>query len=116
MRPFRDAFEKISSFFLSPKKPKPFTILIVIFFFALISLFVYQRYFLGWVKWSDITGFADYIDASGGFHPAKTIWDWLELLIIPIVLAIGVAYFNYAEKNRELKVTDERNLEAVLQN
>ncbi len=33
------------------------------------------------------TGFGDYISQSGDFERGKTLWDWLELLLLPLVLA-----------------------------
>jgi hypothetical protein len=34
-----------------------------------------------------------------GGEPAKTLWDWLQLLIVPAVLALGALWFNYTQKN-----------------
>jgi hypothetical protein len=48
----------------------------------------------------DLTGF-------GG----KTGWDWMELLIVPLVLAVGAFYFNYAQNERQQE-TEERRAEA----
>ena len=33
------------------------------------------------------TGFGDYISRSAEFERSKTLWDWLELLLLPLVLA-----------------------------
>jgi hypothetical protein len=38
----------------------------------------------------------------------KTIWDWMDLLIIPAVLAIGAIYINQAERRNESRVAKER--------
>src|SRR5260370_6630806 len=38
----------------------------------------------------------------------KTLWDWLQLLIIPIALAIGGFWFNQIQKDREQKATEQR--------
>lgn len=38
----------------------------------------------------------------------KTLWDWLELLIIPIVLAIGGFTFDQLQKNREETRAEQR--------
>jgi hypothetical protein len=46
----------------------------------------------------------------------KTLWDWMELLIIPLVLAIGGFFFSRAERDAERKSADDRNQEATLQN
>lgn len=42
-----------------------------------------------------------------GFGP-KTIWDWLELLIIPVVLAVGGYVFNRADKQAELERSEQQ--------
>src|SRR5437016_5911975 len=38
----------------------------------------------------------------------KNIWDWLQLLIIPAVLAIGGFWLNQIQKNRDEEAADER--------
>src|SRR4051812_6120630 len=46
-----------------------------------------------------------------GYAFGKTLWDWLELLIVPAVIAGGVVWFDQAQKNRERgteKVQKER--------
>jgi uncharacterized protein YjbI with pentapeptide repeats len=39
----------------------------------------------------------------------KTLWDWLQLLIIPAVLAGGALWFNRAEREAERRIADERS-------
>ena len=41
-------------------------------------------------------------------QPGKSLWDWLQLIIIPAVLAIGGFWFNQVQKNREEKTTERR--------
>src|SRR5215472_8166170 len=43
---------------------------------------------------------------TGFFH--KTLWDWMQLLIIPIVLAVGGYLFNYSISRNEQKSTKLR--------
>ena len=50
---------------------------------AVVSILIWQGYSQNW------TGFQAYIDSTGEYHPAKTLWDWIELLIIPVVLVVG---------------------------
>ena len=46
-----------------------------------------------------------------GFE-VKTLWDWMELLVIPVVLAVGVFYLNRSERAVERQIAEERaNLE-----
>ena len=41
--------------------------------------------------------------------PAKTLWDWMQLLFIPVVLAIAGFWFNHRErKAAELRAENER--------
>ena len=62
-----------------------------------------------------IFGFGDYISPSGEFERGKTIWDWLELLIIPLALAGGAYYLNKEEKELERGIAKDRQQEAALQ-
>ncbi len=39
----------------------------------------------------------------------KTLWDWLELLIVPIVLAVGGYIFNRVEKRNEFRRAERRD-------
>ncbi len=42
-----------------------------------------------------------------GLHQ-KTLWDWMQLLIIPIMIAIGGFVFNQVQSENEQKRTEER--------
>ena len=48
-------------------------------------------------------------------RPEKTLWDWLGLLLIPLVLAGGGFLFSWREKRYELRIAEERANEAALQ-
>lgn len=72
------------------------------------------------------TGFGEHKVPSGEVVPSKNLWDWLNLLIVPFVLAIGAWWLNKTEKQneRELaekraefdrKLADDRNQESILQ-
>lgn len=47
------------------------------------------------------TGFGAPIDTSDAAAPYKTLWDWLELLIIPATLLLGGYLLNRADKRRD---------------
>lgn len=49
-----------------------------------------------------------------GFE-GKSLWDWMELLIIPSVLAGGAYYLNRSERNTEREISTDRQQEAALQ-
>jgi hypothetical protein len=56
------------------------------------------------------TGFGQYT-VNGEVQPFKTLWDWLELLIIPIVLVIGGSIGGYLftrSENRATQAAAER--------
>ncbi|SRR5713226_4960231 len=57
----------------------------------------------------DWTGF----NASQGpnvrqYQPTKTLWDWLQLLIVPVALSIVAYWFNRANSNIERRMTAQR--------
>ncbi len=75
-------------------------IALAILVLASIGYGVYLAYFL------DKFGFGDY------FERAKTIWDWLNLLIIPLLLTIGVIFINNStQKNIKLREEERARLE-----
>jgi uncharacterized protein YjbI with pentapeptide repeats len=46
-----------------------------------------------------------------GFE-TKTLWDWMDLLVIPVVLAVGAFYLNRSERAVERQIAENRaNLE-----
>jgi uncharacterized protein YjbI with pentapeptide repeats len=45
----------------------------------------------------------------------KTLWDWLRLLIVPVVLGLGAYLFTRSENRRTLEQADHRREEEVLQ-
>ena len=61
------------------------------------------------------TGFGEYQSQNGVIERSKTLWDWMNLLIVPLALAIGVYILNKAEKNNEQQIAKERLLESTLQ-
>ena len=57
---------------------------------------------------------AAYTQVWTGFGP-KTLWDWMELFIVSLVLAGGALWFNTQERKAERKTANERQWEAALQ-
>src|SRR6266581_1894736 len=67
--------------------------------------------------WFDVTGFNGYTQVStirtlsgptAGtvtrtevYQSGKTLWDWMQLLIVPVVLAVGGLVFNFATGRNE---------------
>jgi hypothetical protein len=53
------------------------------------------------------TGFGQY-KVNGEVQPFKTLWDWLDLLIVPIVLALGGYLFTQSENQRTRENADQQ--------
>jgi uncharacterized protein YjbI with pentapeptide repeats len=49
------------------------------------------------------------------YEPSKTLWDWLQLLIIPAVIAIGVTIFNHLFDKRSREIASDQQQEAAMQ-
>jgi uncharacterized protein YjbI with pentapeptide repeats len=62
-----------------------------------------------WLNW-DWTGLGPYTPPTqtSNVQRGKTLWDWLQLLFIPIMLAFGGFWLNQLQKSREEKATEER--------
>jgi uncharacterized protein YjbI with pentapeptide repeats len=55
------------------------------------------------------TGFGDYTTPAGNFVRGKTLWDWMELLIIPVFLGAGAIAVNRSERELERQRTEDRS-------
>ncbi len=77
------------------------TLAVVIFSFAVVWAAL-QGYSSAW------TGFADFTKPNSDFVRGKTLWDWMELFIIPIFLAIGAFYLNRSDREIERQRAEER--------
>ena len=51
---------------------------------------------------------AYHFDWTGTGFTNKTLWDWLQLLIIPLALAIIALLFNLASTRTEQKIANQR--------
>jgi uncharacterized protein YjbI with pentapeptide repeats len=67
----------------------------------------------GWAEW---TGFGEYTGSLTKDQRGKTLWDWMELLIVPIVLGAGAILFNKFQKDNEQRLAIDRQHEEALQN
>jgi len=74
------------------------------FIFLVVQL-ILAGYSISW------TGFGSYTLANGDFVREKTFWDWMELLIIPLVLALGAFFLNRSERALEHQIAAERTKE-----
>jgi uncharacterized protein YjbI with pentapeptide repeats len=83
--------------------------LAVVVFFALLIWGALQGYSFAW------TGFGDYTNSNDELIRGKTLWDWMELFIIPIFLGVGAFLLNRSERNNEREIATDRQSEAALQ-
>src|SRR5258708_4850726 len=68
-----------------------------------------------WFNW-DWTGFNQHIGPRvPQYQPTKTLWDWLQLLIIPLVLAVAALLFNRATTRTEKKIALDKQREDLFQ-
>ncbi len=67
--------------------------------------------FLGyWLNW-DWTGLGPYNPPTkdNSFQRGKTLWDWLQLLIIPLVIAAGTLWFNARQSQTSFQVNEKQH-------
>jgi len=62
-----------------------------------------------------ISGSPPTITRTETYQPGKTLWDWLQLLIIPLALAIVAVLFNRTERKNEQRIASGNQHEAALQ-
>lgn len=64
--------------------------------------------------WPEWTGFGVYTGPLTKDQRGKTLWDWMDLLIVPAVLAAGAILFNkFQRENEQIRVTDQQREEAL---
>lgn len=80
---------------------------------GLLALFTAGVGHYGW-GWTGFLAFSTPAGDSETNRPAKTLWDLLELLIIPIVLVAGGFLLNRAQRQNTLDITREENLRAPI--
>lgn len=91
---------------------------IVLFVFLIILLgLIIDGIYLNSIgrRWANWTGFGEYIGGLPKDDRPKTLWDLLQLLIIPLVLSGGALLFNATQKKIEQISTDNKQKEDLLQ-
>jgi hypothetical protein len=81
-----------------------------------------------WLDWTGVNGYnkitvahtisginTGTVTRTEEYQPGKGLWDWLQLLIIPAVLAVGGYLFNYTTSRTEREVTTDRQRQEALQ-
>ena len=74
---------------------------------------------LGYIfNWS-WTGLGPYISpphtTGTDFQRGKTLWDWLQLIIIPLALAVAALLFNIATSRTEQRIALDKHRQDSLQ-
>jgi hypothetical protein len=54
--------------------------------------------------WADWTGFGPYTGTLPAADRGKTLWDWMQVLIIPLVLAVVAYVFSTTQKKNEAAI------------
>ncbi|NLF01723.1 MAG: pentapeptide repeat-containing protein [Anaerolineales bacterium] len=66
---------------------------------------------LYWAIWPykapEWTGFGGHVKAED-WEREKKLWDWFELLIVPVALAVGAFLLNRSERKAERRIAEER--------
>jgi uncharacterized protein YjbI with pentapeptide repeats len=101
---------KIRSWWQKTKKSIEVAVVgvLIIGFIALVIIII-LGYIFNW-SW---TGLGPYSPPSkdSGFQPGKRLWDWLQLLIIPAVLAIGGYVFTYTTSRNDQAAIERRTID-----
>jgi uncharacterized protein YjbI with pentapeptide repeats len=71
-----------------------------------VAIPLFGGYFFGW-EWTGVVKDADF--------SKRTLWDWLQLLIIPAVLAGGTIWFNRRQQQRDQQSAEQRAQDEALQ-
>lgn len=93
-------------------KKRPVIVTAIIVAFVAVVVFIFAVNTFGW-DWTGFNGgYGQVTTHTAGkdtvVPPTRTLWDWLQLLIIPLVLAIGGLWFSQIQKDRELKAAELR--------
>jgi uncharacterized protein YjbI with pentapeptide repeats len=84
-------------------------IIIAIVLLGILACFIYIGYQLSW------TGFQGYLNNKEEFIPAKKLWDWMQLLIVPVILAGGAWLLNKSQKKSEQLIEADRQRQKALE-
>jgi hypothetical protein len=83
-------------------------LIVLVSLLALYIVYAFIGVFFFGGRWESWTGFGPYIDADGKQQPAKTLWEWMQLLIIPLVLALGAFWLERGERKSDRQIAEDR--------
>ena len=75
-------------------------ILAVLFLILIIGDYVTQSW-----NWVGVSGFTA---PTAEYQRGKTLWDWLSLLVVPVVLLLGLWWFNKQQRSAEREIAKEQ--------
>ena len=110
--------QKKPDFFFNKVKSQPMKYIFWLFMFLLfflLFLVLFQRFVLGFTNWADFTGFGEYLGKIPKENRGKTLWDILEILLIPAFLSAGVIWLNWKIRSTEKEKVEEQQREIALQ-
>ena len=100
METIRQAYDKLIKKLTSLPRWQKYLLLVLELIILWAAYLRYRKHYI-WYSGTDIEG--------------KTLWEFLDLLIIPIFLAVGAYWFNRQEKKTELELALAQQREAALQ-
>lgn len=107
-RELRDEGEKWSQFHLLNRLQNILAFLVAALVLLAVIMIVY------WAINPDMsptwTGFGAYNEEAQGAR-ARTLWDWLDLLIVPAILGFAAYWLNSSQKKTELKISEDQRRE-----
>lgn len=65
-------------------------------------------------EWVGFSAYTTPISTTSDYHPAKSLWDWFGLLVIPAVLALVGVGFSNAQRRNDRNIEDTRLRDAAL--
>jgi hypothetical protein len=96
--------------------------IIIVFLLCILSFIIIAGYWFDWA-WTGV-------NPSIGpqvqqYQPGKTLWDWMQLLFVPALLALGAVWFTSrqnhdlqiarAQHQHDLELTEDNQRETALQ-
>jgi uncharacterized protein YjbI with pentapeptide repeats len=100
MRMFRSWWPRLRSWWKNTNKTLDAVIIISLVILLALVMMIILGYIYHWT-WAGLHG--------------KTLYDWLQLLIIPAVLALGGYLFNFATSRTEREIASDKQREDALQ-
>jgi uncharacterized protein YjbI with pentapeptide repeats len=89
----------------------------IIVIFIAVTAFVFLVHMFGWA-WTGFNGGDSKTTTTSTTHGittatehllTRTLWDWLQLLIVPLMLAVGGFWLNQIQKSRDVRATEQRD-------